>query len=181
MFIIDVNTLKIKEREKLINDFNAGKITNLKLSWEIMPNIYTTISDDFAFRLVCKSGDLEVAKCLINLWSPLDLNYTFRVACQYGQLHIAKWLYELYPNINIHDYNDFAFIFACYNGHIEVIKWLYELDYDIDNKLDYLTFNYICNKHIELIDLFINLKPNRYSISIDDNNKINYLINKNVL
>lgn len=127
-FKIDVDTLKIKEREKLIDYCNSNNTNKkVKLLWLIMPNTFTTILDDFAFRLVCQSGDLEVAKCLIQIWSPLDINYAFRVSCQWGQLHIAKWLYELYPNINIHECGDFAMFFASHNGHTEVVKWLNEI------------------------------------------------------
>ena len=112
-FKIDTDTLIIKERENLINYCNSNNTNKkVKLLWPIIPNTFTTILDDFAFRLVCQSGDLEVAKCLIQVWSPLDINYAFRVSCQWGQLHIAKWLYELYPNIDIHEYGDFAMFFA---------------------------------------------------------------------
>ena len=127
-FKIDTDTLIIKERENLINYCNSNNTNKkVKLLWPIIPNKFTTILDDFAFRLVCQSGDLEVAKCLIQVWSPLDINYAFRVSCQWGQLHIAKWLYELYPNIDIHEYGDFAMFFASHNGHTEVVKWLNEI------------------------------------------------------
>ncbi len=124
---MDTTTLKINNREKLIDNINSHlcECKGIKISWETLPNMYTTISNDFAFRLVCQSGDIEVAQCLYEIWSiEIDMNYAFRIACQYGHLHIAKWLHELEPKIDIHEYNDFAISFARNNGHTEVVKWL---------------------------------------------------------
>ena len=55
------------------------------------------------------------------------IQHIFRYVCASGHFDVAKWLYELYPNIDIHEYGDFAMVFASHNGHTEVVKWLNEI------------------------------------------------------
>lgn len=185
IFILDKDTFKLKNRDEFINTFDSNKITLLlELKSQISSDLYSNISNSFAFGLICQSGDLEVANCLLQMWSELydDIfifNYVFRISCQHGHLHIAKWLYELQQNINIREYSDYAFNFACYNGHIEIVKWLYELEPNIDISVnnDY-NFKDVCkNNHIKVAEWFCEMKSNRYSITIDEYNKISYTIN----
>jgi ankyrin repeat protein len=185
-YILDKDTFVIKNREEFINTFHNSKITLLlEFKSDNFKNVYSSMSNLFAFGLICQSGDIEVAKCMLQIWSELynDIfvfNYAFRIACQHGHLHIAKWLYELQPNIDIREYGDYAFNFACYNGYIEIVRWLYELEPNIDISIynDY-TFKDVCKyNRIKVAEWFCEMKPNRYSINVNDNNKISYTINK---
>ena len=61
--------------------------------------------------------------------------YAFRLSCENGHIEVAKWLIELsqYKNfglINIHANNEYAFRYSCANGQLEVAKWLIELSHD---------------------------------------------------
>ena len=184
-YILDKDTFVIKNREEFFNTFHNSKITLLlEFKSDNFKNVYSSMSNLFAFGLICQSGDIEVAKCMLQIWSELynDIfvfNYAFRIACQHGHLHIAKWLLELQQNIDIREYGDYAFNFACYNGHIEIVKWLYELQPNIDISIynDY-NFKDVCKyNRIKVAEWFCEMKPNRYSITIDDN-KINYTIKR---
>ena len=52
-----------------------------------------------------------------------DNDYAFRMCCQYGHLNLAQWLVQLgessgYTKFDIHADNDYAFRLSCRNGHI---------------------------------------------------------------
>ena len=55
-----------------------------------------------------------------------NVNHCFRDACKAGNLDLAKWLIENFNNIDVHAYNEYAFIFCCNNGHLDVAKLLIE-------------------------------------------------------
>ena len=60
-------------------------------------------------------------------------DFAFRLACGYGHLNIAQWLIDLSKDtetyggpIDIHAFSDFAFRVACYHGHFDIARWLAE-------------------------------------------------------
>jgi hypothetical protein len=57
--------------------------------------------------------------------------YAFRMSCFKGKIEIAKWLMKISKEngevINIHAENKHAFILSCRYGYIEVAKWLCSL------------------------------------------------------
>src|SRR6056297_1461905 len=92
--------------------------------------------DEYAFRLSCGNGHLEIVKWLIQLGqdegNPIDIHaqddFAFRFSCGNGNLEIVKWLIQLGKEegqpIDIHAENDLAFRKSCMNGHFEIAKWL---------------------------------------------------------
>ena len=97
--------------------------------------------DDYAFRDVCESGHLEIAKWLQDLYHTLEDKtamlhaqdyYAFGVACDNGHLELAKWLWGLckIPEEQIamlHARDNIAFLSACDKGHLEMAKWLWKV------------------------------------------------------
>ena len=46
----------------------------------------------------------------------------FQTACMNGHLETAKRLVESFGHVDIHVYDDAAFLFACAGGHLETAK-----------------------------------------------------------
>ena len=56
---------------------------------------------DFAFRLSCENGHIEIAKWLYGLGiNTKDNDNVFVWSCKNNRIEIAKWLYSLGLNIN---------------------------------------------------------------------------------
>lgn len=53
----------------------------------------------------------------------LLLEYAFRVACGHGHLNVIKWLITTFPDLNHRSCKDCAYIWACENGHLDVKNW----------------------------------------------------------
>jgi hypothetical protein len=68
----------------------------------------------------------EISKVSIDIHA--DNEYAFRLSCGYGNIEVAKWLWEISnKSIDIHAENEYAFIWSCVNGHLDVAKWLWEI------------------------------------------------------
>lgn len=104
------------------------------LKW-LVKNLAPTTIDKYyyniTFHFACRSGNLDLAKWLVNECPEINYNVTdnetFRFACRNGHLDIAKWLQETWPKINHDEHRNLAFLWACQNGSLDVAKWLYEL------------------------------------------------------
>ena len=57
---------------------------------------------------------------------------SFAEACKTGNIDVAKLLLQLKPNINVSAKNEEAFRYACRNGHLHVAQWLLQLKPDIN-------------------------------------------------
>ena len=182
IYRIDATTCLLIDREDLLQTY---KKCNVVLSINHDPPIFQTISNKYAFNIICGGGDIEVAACLLEIWPEInyitELTYGFKIACRYGHLDFAKWLYAKYPEINIRDKKDYAFRFACYYGHIDVAKWIYNMypTIDITEQHD-CDMTIICNNNrIDVAKWFCELMPNRYIITIiETSNQIALQINK---
>lgn len=118
-------------------------------------NIHT--DDDFAFRYMCRSGELNGARWTyslggVNIRAAED--YAFRFACANGCYEIAAWLCQLYaaclPNAKTIAY---CFSWARHNGHLSIIELLISLKMvPNESKKDFVeAFVQVCNNgHYEL-------------------------------
>jgi ankyrin repeat protein len=131
------------------------------------PDIDISAGGDDAFCFACYNGHLKVAQWLLHLKPTIDVfvynNCAFGWACKNGHLAVAQWLVNLKPELNISDNNEYAFRYACKNGHLEVAQWLQSI---IPNK--YI----ITIQDGEIIDWKI-----KYQINYDDNNSDSKNIN----
>ena len=142
--------------------------------------------NDYAFRLSCENGHLELAQWLIQLgessgYTKIDIHASnkdaFRSSCYHGHIEVAQWLVQLgesdgYTKIDIHVLNEFAFKWSCLYGHLNIARWLIELGesssytkIDIHTDNDY-AFRWSChNGHIEIarwlisLDKYGNIRP----------------------
>jgi ankyrin repeat protein len=134
---------------------------------EMKPDIDISAGGDDAFCFACYNGHLKVAQWLLHLKPTIDVfvynNCAFGWACKNGHLAVAQWLVNLKPELNISDNNEYAFRYACKNGHLEVAQWLQSI---IPNK--YI----ITIQDGEIIDWKI-----KYQINYDDNNSDSKNIN----
>jgi hypothetical protein len=150
-----INACKEGNLEEAINIYTKHK-----------PNIHAL--DDYAFRLACSQGHLNIASWLYGLEDKPNIHAfddcAFRSACYYGHINIAQWLYGLKDKPNIHAVDDEAFRYACKNGHIKITQWLYGLEDkpNIHTDDDY-AFRYACYfGHINIAQWLYGLddKPN---------------------
>lgn len=92
------------------------------------PNINISANNDYAFRIACENGHLEVAQWLYEIKKEINIEIAFIFACENGHLDIAQWLLEIKPSIkNLDDYVT-AFENACENAKLDVAKWLFEVN-----------------------------------------------------
>jgi ankyrin repeat protein len=75
---------------------------------------------------VCKQGNLEVLKYLIEKGTNIRVDYehALRIAVHRGYLNIVEYLVE--NGANIHARNEWALRWAAYFGHLHVVKYLIE-------------------------------------------------------
>lgn len=140
--------------------------------------------DDYAFRLACKNGHINVATCLLDEDPKINIFakgfHAYTGACINGHLEMAKWLDGLakkkgkihYKKIEKLDH--FVFKYVCYNGYYDMAQHLYSKhdDFDISCDKDF-PFRYSCqNNHIELA-VWLFLLSDRYVLHIR-NNRITY-------
>jgi hypothetical protein len=116
------------------------------------------------FKHLCKKGLILACKWIYSL-GIIDIHYHndlyFRIACKYGHIELAKWIYS-FGNIDVHIFDDEVYVLSIVNNKIELFKWLYTID-----KCNNLLRIYIkiCHYgHIELIDLFKDVKPTEYDL-----------------
>jgi len=113
------------------------------LEYAEMNNMKININvEDYAFRLACGSGNLDVVKFLLEYAEmnnmEIDINVqrdcVFRLACGDGSLELVKFLLEYAEmnntEIDINADDEYAFRLACRSGNLELVKFLLSLSND---------------------------------------------------
>lgn len=83
-------------------------------------------NDRYVFGSLCGTKEVSECELFLeshNL-NLQDLEYAFRLACASGKLEVAKWLVKVNPDIDITSENNFAYHFADKHGHLDVTQWL---------------------------------------------------------
>lgn len=106
----------------------ACGVGNTKIVQFFIDNAPETLNakNDFAFRIACRNGHLDIVKCLVELGvNPQTCNnYGLNVACCFGHLEIVKYLVE--NGADIHESNDLPLCQALAGSHKRVIAFLQE-------------------------------------------------------
>lgn len=124
-----------------------GRLCVAKWLVQNNPNIDIHMNSDEPFFNSVFKNHLEVAQWL---WSLGGVRFQhgpdlFQYTCSHNMLDMAQWLYSL-GNVNIHSFNEGAFVSACANGHLPVAQWLWSLgnvDLHIGN---HRAFRYACEQ-----------------------------------
>ena len=69
---------------------------------------------------------IELYSVTENDFGPTTNNNLFINACATNNL-LHKYLIRKFNNINIHEYNEYAFWKSCSNGHLNIVQWLIDL------------------------------------------------------
>ena len=141
-----------------------------------------------AFTNACSNGHLNVAQWLYSIWNSkifADNEFNFTCSCIKGHLDIAQWLHSIKLDINISGYKNFIFKTVCRKGHLNVAQWLYTLDDKPTIKIsvnDHYAFKNACrNGHLNVAQWLQSLLPNKYELIIENNNIVNFIVNKKKL
>jgi hypothetical protein len=134
---------------------------------------------EFAFRCVCGSGSVELAKCLIGLeptHGPINIHIyeeeAFRVACKSGSVELVKYLISLEPThgqIDIHADEDVAF--ATGSHMPRMIRYLIRLEpthgkIDIHTGEDFAMGNACSHNSMASVRMLLALEETRGKIDI---------------
>lgn len=128
------------------NDLVSSFVSSCELGLQLLAKYYirkynVDINALDALFHSCRTGQIEIAKYLINLYdqsgyTPIDIHahkeWIFGNCCIAGNIEAAKYLISLsaqprYMKIDLHVGNEKIFIDSCRNGHIEIVKCLIDL------------------------------------------------------
>lgn len=155
------------------NACKNGHIEIAQWIYKKLDGIHTidlSFEDYQAFVWASEFGHLDIIEWLHSIMEPCSIynlnidriNTCFKLTCKNGNKDTAKWLLKKYPDINIHETDDYSFHFTCLNGHIKVAKWLYKLDNNIVDYVNmYVIFKYlVINGHLGMLKWLYPLIPN---------------------
>lgn len=107
--------------------------------------------NEYAFRIVCRNGDLHMAKWLLKKCKKRGLeidmtvsdNWAFWYSCKFGRLDFVKWMLSL--NIDILEVELFqCFKVACIYGHLKIAKLIYSMNRINVNQTNNFIFRLSC-------------------------------------
>jgi len=157
--------------------YNALEFSELDIvKWIFTIKPINDISYDLIF-ISCNNSDLDMVQFLLECKPTIDISYNneecFRTACINGNLELVTFLLEFKPTIDITANDDEAFKYVCNNGSLEFDR----LNDDIS--LNEYQANLIgLSILIEIAELLVSIKPNKYSIHTTIlNHNIAYTIN----
>lgn len=131
------------------------------------------VEDEYIFISCCVSGNLNLAKLLLEINPNINLeandNVAFDIICENGLLKFAKWMISKNPNMfstpntekNIGLYNSTALINSCKNGHFKMVKWLLtiRLHIFIENDFNEGFYEACVNGHLKLAQWLYKKSP----------------------
>jgi len=135
------NIVKFNDKSGYIDPY---KKVNYNLSFYIEKNNITT------FRHYVK---------LYNKININDANHIFRTRCSIGCLEFIKFFMSIYPNIDIHQFREYAFRTSCQSNHFELVKFLWSLNKNINiHACNEAAFRHSCdNDRLQFIEFLITI------------------------
>jgi ankyrin repeat protein len=167
------------DQNRFLEACKTGDITTLKSLDFSKINIHA--GDEWAFRLTCINGHLNIVKFLISLepeYGRIDIHArdenAFRWSCYNGHLSIVQFLLTLQPEygrINIHTCDEFAFRSACQYGRLDIVKYLVSLQPEYGriniHAENERAFQLACvYGHPQIVKLLLSLEPEYGRIDI---------------
>lgn len=167
------------KRDHYINNHTGDEIANtMSLDGDRYIDVHA--HNEYAFKLVCEKGRIEIVKLLLALDGDhyIDVHaeneYAFRIACENGHMEVIKLLLCLsndrYINVHANVEDVFyhvkcAFEAACFRRNIEVIKLLLSLTgdryIDIHANNDSAFITACIGGSIDVVNLLLSLKGDR--------------------
>jgi ankyrin repeat protein len=113
-------TFLFYEVESIMLLWDAIRSGKLVQVWQLLDYIPAI---NFKFRKAYGSGQLKLAKQLVDTVTREHLYTVLRSACQNGDLYIANFILEIAPKL-LKNVENFEFQHACASGKLDVAKWL---------------------------------------------------------
>jgi hypothetical protein len=139
-------------------DSNQANVKTIK--WIIENLSPAPITYDEAFQIICKRGDVDIAKELIHKGF-INVNNGLTECCTNGHTKLAKLIVEEYKNIDINAYESQAFRFACEKQQVETARYLGSIGADPTGSMNQALT--MCGHHgnIEIANLVVELMEKR--------------------
>ena len=146
----DINHENFRGDTALMCAYNNENIEIIKLLLNAGANV-----DDTLFELICRDGNAELVKIIINKGKCINSNKKLlSVVSINGHLEVIKLLVN--AGIDINSYN--ALTIASYKGHRDIVEFLVKngADVNIRDKDSYTPLMYACKKgYINIVEFLI--------------------------
>ncbi len=123
-------SIKNGDLEKVISIWNLAK--NIEIYLDIH------IFNDYAFKISCLCGNLDISKWIWNMGNINLLSNEKSIFINYYQKNIEdlylEILFDCDPAIKIS--NNEIFLYSCSIGNIEIVKWLWNLHTSLNIQID---------------------------------------------
>ena len=129
--------------------------TNIKTKNELINILYVTVTQYIM--------EIEINQIYI------PNSHNFKTACKFGNLPKVQWLLSVKLDLDVSEYQEFAFRSACRNGQLKVAQWLLSVKPEINISADDEgAFRFACGKgHLNVAQWLLSVKP-EINISADD-------------
>jgi ankyrin repeat protein len=106
--------------------------------------------------------------------------YAFRIACYNGHLNVVRYLISLNQNIDIHVNNEIVFLQTCFYGRLEVVKYLLQLSREQGQIIDIRVYNNFALR-LSYQRNYLKVTKYVWQFFIEYNNEIYILENNEIL